>query len=368
LRLSTQIQEIETEDMDTDERASLDWGMGEIPPFEGVPFELVRSSCRHAVHVAQDVAIDEGVLHRFATQIDTRLVKGILHSSLGENLGTVPSNFRQRQEAVNFALLFCLLQFGHGFRFALHQYCQRGASQTITLGVRALHRTGDLSAVRLRSLATRGVEQAFALPPAPALTMFVQQLQTVSHQAGTILERLGLDDFAGFVDQYVMGVPSARTIPAATLVRQLAHHFPAFNDQGVLHDGSRVVLLKKATLAIGELRRLAAPQDERYSFSPDFHQAVAPVDNVIPAMLVYRGILRLSFPLHERIHQQRSLLARGPEEAELRSVALDACEQIVSATGNAVTALDLGYYLWRSGKEAGARQFARHHTQDTVFY
>jgi hypothetical protein len=151
------------------------------------------------------------------------------------------------------------------------------------------------------------------------------------------------------------------------LVQQLAHHFPAFNDQGVLHDGSRVVLLKKATLAIGELRRLAAPYDERYSFSPDFHQAVAPVDNVIPAMLVYQGILRLSFPLHQRIHQQRSLLPRGPQEAELRSVALDACEQIVSATGNAVTALDLGYYLWRSGKEAGARQFARHHTQNTVF-
>jgi hypothetical protein len=364
----TSTMERQTQDLDMDEKASLDWGMAEMPPFEGAPFELVRSSCRHAAHVAQDVAIDQAALHRFATQIDTGLVKGILHSSLGENLDTVPSDFRQRQEAVNFALLFCLLQFGHGFRFALHQYCQRGASQTITLGVRALHRTGNLSAVRLRSLATRDIEQAFALPQEQALTMFVQQLQTVLHQAGTILERLGLEDFAGFVDQHALGASAAGTIPAATLVQQLAHHFPAFNDQGVLRDGSRVVLLKKATLAIGELRRLAAPHDERYSFSPDFHQAVAPVDNVIPAMLVYRGILRLSFPLHQRIHQQRSLLARGPHEAELRSVALDACEQIVSATGNAVSALDLGYYLWRSGKEAGARQFARHHTQDTVFY
>jgi hypothetical protein len=69
-----------------------------------------------------------------------------------------------------------LLQFGHGFRFALHQYCQRGASQTITLGVRALHRTGNLGAARLRSLAARDIEQAFALPQVPALTMFVQQL------------------------------------------------------------------------------------------------------------------------------------------------------------------------------------------------
>jgi len=151
-------------------------------------------------------------------------------------------------------------------------------------------------------------------------------------------------------------------------VQQLAHHFPAFNDQGVLHDGSRVVLLKKATLTVGELRRLAAPYDARYRFWQDCQQAVAPVDNVIPAVLVYLGILRLSSTLYQQIHEQHALLARGPLEAELRAVALAACEQIVTATDNAISALDLGYYLWLTGKEAGKRQFARHHTQDTVFY
>ena len=151
-------------------------------------------------------------------------------------------------------------------------------------------------------------------------------------------------------------------------MRQLAHHFPAFNDQGVLHDGSRVVLVKKATLAVGELRRLASRHDRRYNVSRDFDQAVAPVDNVIPAMLVYQGILRLSPRLHRIIHQQRIPLARGPQEAELRAVALDTCEQIVAMTDNVFTAMEIGYYLWLSGKEAGARQFARHHTQDTVFY
>ena len=72
----------------------------------------------------------------------------------------------------------------------------------------------------------------------------------------------------------------------------------------------------------GELRRLAAPHDGRYRLALDFQQAVAPVDNVIPAMLVYHGILRLSPALYQWIHQQRALLARGPQEAELRAVAL----------------------------------------------
>jgi hypothetical protein len=70
----TSTMERRTQDLDKDEKASLDWGMAEMPPFEGAPFELVRSSCRHAAHVAQDVAIDQAALHRFATQIDTGLV------------------------------------------------------------------------------------------------------------------------------------------------------------------------------------------------------------------------------------------------------------------------------------------------------
>lgn len=73
----------------------------------------------------------------------------------GENCDTVPDEFRDDRDAVNFAMLFSLLQFGHGFRYELHQFCGRGASQTITLGVRALHTTGDLSTAHLRVIIQR---------------------------------------------------------------------------------------------------------------------------------------------------------------------------------------------------------------------
>jgi hypothetical protein len=230
-----------------------------------------------------------------------------------------------------------------------------------------LQTTGSLGAARLQCVSPAEIHQAFQLPYDPALVVLVEQLHAVLHQAGTVLEGLNMDDFAAFCE-HVLRMPEAAHEPAATIVRQLANQFPAFNDQGVLHDGSRVVLVKKATLAVGELRRLAGPHDQHYSLSQDFDQAIAPVDNVIPAMLVYLGILRLSPTLHQRIHMERLPLTRGPKEAELRAVALIACERIVAATGNAFTALDLGYFLWCSGKEAGARQFARHHTPDTVFY
>ena len=334
---------------------------------EGDPFALARASCHHATQVAHDVFIKEEALQRFAVGLNPASIRGLPHGSMGENCDTAATEFDRVKDAANFALLFCLLQFGHGFRAALHRHCGRGASQTITRGVRALHTSGSLDAARLRLITAAEIRQAFALPDTPDLALFARQLETVLHQGGSVLERLGLEDFAAFCER-VWEMPAATRAPAATLVGQLARQFAAFNDQGTLADGSRVVLVKKAALAVGELRRLAAPYDARYACAADWQDAVAPVDNVIPAMLVYRGVLRLSPGLRDTIYTRGALLSRGSQEAELRAVALDACEQIVAATGGAVTALDLGYFLWLSGKEAGARQFPRHHTQDTVLY
>ena len=344
-----------------------EWGMDTALPFADDPFVLARSSCRHAMQIARDVFIEKEALQRFAASVNPETICNLPHGSMGENCNTVAADFGRVEEAANFALVFCLLQFGHGFRAALHRHCGRGASQTVTRGVRALHASGGLDAVRLRQLKAVEIHQAFALPTTPEITPLAQQFETVLRQTGSILEQLGLEDFAALCERIWKMHESAHA-PAATLVGQLARHFPAFNDQGVLADGSRVVLVKKATLAIGELRRLAAAHDARYACMADWRAAVAPVDNVIPAMLVYRGVLRLSPRLHHTIHVEKALLARGTEEAELRAVALEACEQIVAATGHAVTALDLGYSLWLGGKEPEARQFARHHTQDTVFY
>jgi len=39
-----------------------------------------------------------------------------------------------------------------------------------------------------------------------------------------------------------------------------------------------------------------------------------------------------------------------------------------AATKHQFSALNLGYYLWKEGKNPETRQFARRHTPDTVFY
>ena len=346
---------------------SVNWGLGETPALEGNPFVIARSSCHHAMKIAKDVTIDQKAMVRFLKQLDIEAVNRVAEGSMGENCDTRQDDFHSGDAAANFALTFCLLQFGHGYRYALHRHCQRGASKTITMGVRSLNNDGPLDASRLRRLNHDDIRHAFQLPYVSELREFVNQLQAVVAQAGAVLGKLGLTDFASFC-RYVSRLPAAENTPAANFVQQLAYHFPAFNDRAILHDSTQVTLLKKATLAVGELNRLAAKFHKGFDFSMDYDQAVAPVDNVVPAMLVYHGVLRLSPQLYDVIHRQRAPLFRGTCEAELRAVALIACEQIVAATGHVFSSLNLGYYLWLEGKKNGARQFARHHTPDTVFY
>lgn len=343
------------------------WGMNIPAPLGGNLFELARSTCLYAVQVAQDVTIDQMAMKKFAEQLDIAEVSCVTEGTMGENCDTISGEFSNGDTAANFALTFCLLQFGHGYRYALHRYCQKGASKTITAGIRSLNGSGPLKGSRLKKLTHDDIRYAFQLPDVLELREFVNQLRTVVVQAGSILNELGLEDFASFC-RYVSRMPEAGKSPAANLVQQLAYYFPAFNDQAVLHDGTRVVLVKKATLAVGELNRLAAPFNSDFDFSADYDQAIAPIDNVIPAMLVYHGVLRLSSRLHDTIHKKIAPLYRGPCEAELRATALVACDQIVAATGSTIPSLNLGYFLWLEGKKARARQFPRHHTPDTIFY
>lgn len=339
----------------------------DMPPVAGDPFALARDTCRRAVAVAGDVSVDHEALHELVGRLAPEVVGTVTHGSMGENSDTLAGEFADAHDAANFAVWYALLQFGHGFRYDLHRVCGRGASKTITLGVRALRTDGALSAKRLRGITLDEVRAHFQLPADEVLDEFAWQLLLVLRQAAERLSDLHMADFFDFCGE-VLAQPAAVQRPAATLVAALANHFPAFNDQGVLADGHRVVFLKKATLAAGELQRLAARHDPRFALAADLKSAVAPMDNVVPAVLHYHGVLRLSPRLHDLIHRDRLPLARGPMEAELRAVSLAVCEDLAIAADYRYTPLDLGYYLWLHGKDAGLRQFARHHTRNTVYY
>lgn len=98
-------------------------GINEAPPIEGNPFDLARSTCRHALDVARDVSIDDTRLLEFAGELKAREVANVTNEHMGENADTLPDQFEDARDAVNFAVFFSLLQFGHGFRRELHRFC-----------------------------------------------------------------------------------------------------------------------------------------------------------------------------------------------------------------------------------------------------
>jgi hypothetical protein len=134
-----------------------------FPAIESDPFDLVRTTCGAALNTAQDVTLDDERLDAFASQLDVEAVHRVTKGHMGENSDVGPEDFDDRREAANFAILFGLLQFGHGFRRELHELCGRGAFKTITRGVKELRR-GGLDAARLAGLTIDQIRSAFALP------------------------------------------------------------------------------------------------------------------------------------------------------------------------------------------------------------
>lgn len=178
------------------------------PPIEGDPFLLARETCRRAVRAARDVAIDQDALRRFADGLDVPAVRDVAKGHMGENCSVTAGDFAEAREAANFALVFALLQFGHGFRYELHDLCGRGASKTITLGVSNL-RQGGFSASRLSGIEIEQVRTAFQLPAHHSIDEFARQIQGVLRQAGQALEQAEAADFETFCRRTLAGEAAA---------------------------------------------------------------------------------------------------------------------------------------------------------------
>lgn len=242
----------------------------------GNPFDLVRTSCAQAAKLGTRVKISESGKPEFCVSLQIQHVQAIWDGSMGENSDTLPySHFQSSKAACNYAVIFALMQFGHGFRYELHQACGgHGASKTITTGVGNLCNK-SLSASRLCSLHVSEITEAFGLPAdSPDLDLLRHQIHSVLCETGRLLVKANKEDMFDFVIE-VLSRPASQngkftwwnennalaksvSAPAASLVREFANTFHAFCDCGVLSEGSVVWLLKKAQLGNKHKRQFLA--------------------------------------------------------------------------------------------------------------
>ncbi len=271
------------------------------------------------------------------------------------------------------------LDFGGGWRLALHAYHGKGAWLTVKPGVEALYAAAPtLPADWLASRTAADIEQLFGIvgdtPEARALAPFVAQLTAVTNEIGTAVSAAGCDSVAEWLTRRMAAAAAVGAPPAASLVRDLVSEFPrTFDDRYVLRDSTsehmEVALFKKAQLVVGELYHRFRAEDERFAFS-DGSRLTAFIDNVIVAVLRKVGVVRCSEALTASIEANELLPSGSEAEVSLRAAAMAGVEEIAKLRStDGLTPVELGNFLWgHLGKSPDYRRFTRHATRDTVFY
>ncbi len=107
------------------------------------------------------------------TQIDTKALNDYcstldlakLQSPSTSHRPAFPLKFTNQSQEINFYAVLDVLNFGSGYRKELHQLCRRGAYDTITFGLIAMHLSGVvLNSDFLVGIKVMDVQNYFGIP------------------------------------------------------------------------------------------------------------------------------------------------------------------------------------------------------------
>ena len=349
------------------------------------PYTLARQTCAqllaHADKFHLPVRVNANAAADLRNSLDVSFVQDF-GASLAQNAnftGLTGCDFgsNNNESAVDCEAAWIVLthavDFGSGWRRALHQHHGKGAWLTIKPGIEALFRLAQaqqathLPAAWLQGLTHAQVATAFGLPPQEGgndeLNLLVEYLVVALHDLGRGAEPYG--SLQALVKGTLKQVAMSAT-PAGDFVWMLVDVFPTtFNDRYMLFKTQEVCFYKKAQLVTGELYHRFRNQDERFAFA-DGSQLTAYIDNVIVASLRYKKVVVPNDALTEAIETGQEIPSGSVEEVSLRAAAMCGVEAVVQ--GTPLPSCELGNYMWAGlGKEPNVRKFARHATK-TIFY
>jgi len=353
--------------------------------------QRVRSSCAAALssHSAL-ITIDAAAVVAFAEGPLRALLADPSLSSEGVDFPLVLTP----DEDIDLTTLFCLLQFGSGYREELHAAVGAGASDTLLRGLLCFALTGRRpTAGALSHLRCAEVAEMWSIPrdadvPVPnlpgvtiskpgPLAVLAERITWVLNSAGAALEGAGAVSFSAlFRTRSVAwrdggGAGAPRVAP---FVGFLADTFKAFRDVAPLPAGGEAWLLKKAQLCARELGRkfggAGGAATELFGWSPEDERSLTVfADNVLPAVLRAEGVLVLAPALAAKVDAGEAV-APG-EGALLRAAAVVAGAAVCEAAargGAPLSEARLDALLWKAGKQLKYRGLRRHAEKDTVYY
>ncbi|MBA2521686.1 MAG: hypothetical protein H0V24_18675 [Chloroflexia bacterium] len=315
--------------------------------------ETVRASCRAVADAAQHVRINHDRLAAYAALLS------------GDGLPTptydLAYHFRgSPADTIAFVLTLDSINFGSGY--FPHLKKRPGHSGYFTIAAALTDRfnaSGPFSAAELSVLTRSDCAVLFAQHQDNPVAMelmghFACALNDLGHFVG---EQFG-SDYAAVV---------ATADGSAARLSESLTAMPYFQD--VARHGDRdVAFYKRAQITVADLA-LAFDRQGPGHF-PDLDQLTMFADNLVPHVLHIDGVLAYDPALAATIDRGELISAGSPAEVEIRAVALDAVERLVTilqADGQQITAMDLDNLLWYRGGGAVYKERPRHRTR-TVFY
>ena len=330
------------------------------------------------------VSLDESAMRRFLAS-DDAAYPGLLDFRIASTNSFPELSFESPLEEAGFIVLVHGLDFGSGFRTALHRHRGgQGAWLTIRAGLVALGKAygTTVRASWLQGITLLEVKKLFDID-ASDLQLLAEQIHGVLMEFGEVLGRSGHETLGAWAAE-------SGQQGACALVSELVTTFPfTFGDSYVverkdlpgvydLPEQQHVVLAKKAQLVVSEIhmrfREDTDPRCKAWVFH-DFESLSGFIDNVVVAVLRKLGILRCSNELNARIDGLETLQAGSWEEVSLRAKGLVAIHELVEyynamhSSEKKLTAAQLCNYMWGGlGKEPTFRAYPRHLTPSTLFY
>ena len=334
----------------------------------------VLTTTRRVVERARDVRIDAEAVARFAADIAPEIATPTgwdddLHLRDGTWLTAA---FVLVLDALNFCFWSTSPDPTDRWRVAWRGETHDGYWALVAALRRAVEEGRPLfDPAYLLGLTTRDV--AHLLRPAdedgpeiPLLPMRVAHLHELGRGLAAIRDE-GIDGRMIGAMPPIVALIAACDESAVALVGEVVVRFPSFDD-ATTYDGAAVRLYKRAQILAADLH--GAFGGAGLGAFSDLSLLTAFADYKVPQVLRELGLLVYSDALSATVERRAPIAQGAPQEVEIRSATVWACELLrraLAASGRLLRATEVDWALWLAGQSlpTGARPY---HRTYTVFY
>lgn len=351
--------------------------MSNKPPFpaSGTYLKSIRETSK-SLRQAANINISQEAIER--------LVRSPTFTSTFERVSQghglkFPLNFSSHLDELNVLAVLSLLNFGSGYRTALHAETGRGAWDTMRALVLSLYltsATGEDDFLSARGMQNIQVGQVAELLRVNVhverqhetlagvtigelggpLYELLKLISEVLNETGRLLVEYGYPNLGSFVLKRL-----EESSELEVVLEQIVRAFPGFQDMAIVK-GQPIYVFKKALFLIHAITIRFGDMNPAPFPIPDTSNSPVFADNVLPTMLVHFGVIDLT-------SSGLSVEKEGVSEEEgytLRAAAIEASERMAEMGGVKETEMDM--WIWTIAKEERYRGLKRMAERATVYF